>query len=511
MKHSRIRTAALSVAAGALALGLAACGTSAPGGGNADGPIDAATISMPAPNLSFDPTASVSATDRIVYQMIYATLFTLELDGSVAPGLVEEYEFTEDFGAISLTLRDANFSDGTPITAADVVATYERHKTIEGSTIASTLNRIDTMEAISDTELEFTFPRPFPSFLEMMATGGVGIVPAASIADADAFYESPDVTSGQYTIAESWSGNSIELTANPEYWGPQPIVTNLTVTVVEDANSAISQVQNGQIDFAGDLAPNFVTQLEGDPNLTIGQTRLAGFYDLRLNNRDGAVFSDVNVRQAANLAIDRAGIVSAIWGSSNEPLSGFWPQGMLGYSDRSVEQDLDAAQDLLVGTECENGCTVSLVYSDADFPFSGQLALLVQNQLAEIGIEVELERVDGSTVVDRLFAGEFDIVPGAMSSPANVPDTLTFLALLSTGPLSAEFTGYSSPEMDELVGVVNSSQGAEKEAAAAGIEELFQQDQHLLTLAPWVRLSVTTLPDGVFSLVGTTAVMGGLD
>jgi peptide/nickel transport system substrate-binding protein len=512
MKYSRIRTAALGATAGALALALAACGTSTgTGGQTADGPIDAATISMPAPNLSFDPTASVSATDRIVYQMIYATLFNLELDGSVAPGLVEDYVFNDDFTSIDVTLREANFSDGTPITAADVVATYERHKGIEGSTIASTLNRIDTMEATGDLTVTFAFTRAFPSFLEMMATGGVGIVPAASIEDAEAYYEGPDVTSGQYTIAENWSGNSIELTANPEYWGPQPIVTNLTVTVVEDANSAISQVQNGQIDFAGDLAPNFVTQLEGDPSLTIGQTRLAGFYDLRLNNRDGAIFSDVNIRQAANLAIDREGIVSAIWGSTNEPLSGFWPQGMVGYSERSVEQDLEAAKELLVGTECEAGCTVQLVYSDADFPFSGQLALLVQNQLAEIGIEVELERVDGSTVVDRLFAGEFDIVPGAMSSPANVPDTLTFLALLSTGPLSAEFTGYASPEMDELVGIVNSSQGAEKESAADDIEELFQTDQHLLTLAPWVRLSVSTLPDDVFALVGTTAVMGGLD
>ena len=513
MKHSRIRTAALGVAAGVVAVALAACGgsPSTTGGGTVDGPIDAATISMPAPNLSFDPTASVSATDRIVYQMIYATLFNLELDGSVGPGLVEDYEFNDDFTSIDMTLRAANFSDGTPITAGDVVATYERHKTIEGSTIASTLNRIDTMEATSDTELTFGFTRPFPSFLEMVATGGVGIVPAASLEDAETYYEGPDVTSGQYTIAENWSGNSIELAANPEYWGPQPIVTNLTITVVEDGNSSISQVQNGQIDFAGDLAPNFVTQLEGTDGLTIGQTRLAGFYDLRLNNRAGAIFSDVNVRQAVNLALDRDNIVSSIWGSTNEPLSGFWPQGMEGYSERSTAQDLDAAQALLAGTDCENGCTVKLVYSDSDFPFSGQLALLVQNQLAEIGITVELERVDGSTVVDRLFAGEFDIVPGAMSSPANVPDTLTFLALQSDGPLSAEFTGYASPEMDELVGIVNSSQGAEKEAAAADIEALFETDQHLVTLAPWVRLSISTLPDDVFALVGTTAVMGGLD
>ena len=516
MKNPQIRAGALLAAAAALAIALTGCGGAASPSPDAttaapvDGPIDAITVSMPAPNLSFDPTASVSATDRIVYQMTNATLWNVELDGSIVPGLAETSEFNADFTTATVKLRDANFSDGTPITAADVVATYTRHKGIEGSTLGSTLARIASFEATGENEVLFTFTRPFPSFESVMSQGSLGIVPAASLADAAAYYEQPDVTSGAYTIAEGWVGNSLSLTANPEYWGPAPIVENLTISVVEDANSAISQVQNGQIDFAGDLAPNFVTQLEGTPGLTIGQTVLAGFYDLRLNNVSGP-FTDVNVRQAVNAALDREAIVKAIWGDRNEPLSGFWPQSMVGYADRSTEQDLDAAKKLLQGTECESGCSISLVYSDADFPFSGQLALIVQNQLKEIGIDVQLERVDGATVVDRLRAADFDMVPGAMSSPVNIPDNLTALALLSTGPLKAEFTQYASPEMDALVGQVNSSQDADRETAADAIEALFEKDQHLVTLAPWVRLSVSTLPDGVFALVGTTAVMGGLD
>lgn len=510
MTNPRIRGALLAASAAAVALTLIGCGTPAAPATPDDGPIDAATVSLPAPNLSFDPTASVSATDRLVYQMINATLMVTTLDGEIEPGLAKSYEFNDDYTSIVMELREAAFSDGSPITADDVVATYTRHDGIEGSTLASTLARVESFEATGELEVTFTFPRPFPSFPEVMAQGSLGIVPAESLEDAESYYDAPDVTSGPYTIAKSWSGNRLELTANPEYWGPQPIVQNLTVAVVEDANSAISQVQNGQIDFAGDLAPNFVTQVDGTPGLEVAQTVLAGFYDLRLNNVSGP-FADADVRRAANAALDREAIVAAIWGDRNEPLSGFWPRGMAGFSDRSTSQDLDAARDFLVGTECENGCAVKLVYSDQDFPFSGQLALLVQNQLAEIGLEVELERVDGSTVVDRLFAGQFDIVPGAMSSPVNIPDNLTSLALLSTGPLKAEFTGYASEEMDALVQEVNSSLGDDRAAAAAAIDELFQQDQHLLTLAPWVRLSVTTLPDGVFNLVGTTAVMGGIE
>jgi len=512
MNQQRTRRMWFAGTAIAAALSLTACATSPSSAPEAvSGPIDSAVISLPAPNLSFDPTSSVSATDRVVNQMINATLMTLEFDGTVTPGLAESYEFNDDFTVFTAKLiEDATFSDGSPLTAADVAATFTRHKGVEGSTIGSTLDRVTSIEADGDYSVVFTFPEPYPSFVSALSQGALGIVPAASLEDAEGYYTTPDVTSGQYTVASNWSGNKLELVANEEYFGPQPIVENLTLTIIEDANSAISQLQGGQIDVAGDLAPNFVTQIEGTPGINVLKSDVYGFYDLRMWNQSGP-FADVNMRKAVNAAIDREAIVASIWGTSNEPQSGFWPASMEGHEDKSVKQDLEAARGFLAQTDCADGCSVRMMYSDQDFPFSGQLALMVQSQLSEVGIDVQLEKLDASTMIDRLFAGDYDMVPGAMASTGNVPDPLLANALLGTGFLKAEFTGYNSDEMNALIQTVNVNDGEARSEAVVQIEELFSEDQPYVTLAPWVRGSASTLPDGVFSFVGAVAKMGSLD
>ena len=512
MNHRRSTPVALAAAAIAGVLVLSACsGTKAPAQAEEwDGAaMETATISLPAPNSSFDPTASVSATDRIASVLMNTSLFLTSADGTVEPGLAEAVEFNGDFTEATVSLRDANFSDGTPITAADVAATYNRHKTVEGSTIGSVTDRIDSVEAVDDATARFSFPAPYPSFEDQAGT--LAIYSVAAMENADEYFASPTVTSGQYTIKNGWSANKLTLTANDGYYGGTPIVQELTFEVIEDANSAISQLQSGQIDFAGDLAPNFVTQLEGTAGIRVLSSPVFGFYDLRLQNLHGPL-ADVNVRKAVNAALDREAIVTSIWGENNKPQSGFWPESMAGHDDsKSVKQDLGAAREFLNGTECESGCSVSMMYSDQDFPFSGQLALMVQNQLAEIAIDVKLEKLDASTMIDRLFAADYDMVPGAMASTGNIPDPLLANALYGPGFLKSEFTGYNSDEMNALISIVNEDGGDLRAQAVEDIEALFSVDQPYVTLAPWVRGSATTLPEGVFELIGASARMGNLD
>lgn len=515
MKTSKVLAGLAIVSAAALVLsGCAGGGGSSTSGGSVgpaqgeqwDGSaIPSAVISLPAPNQSFDPTATVSATDRVASALMNTSLFLTLPDGTVEPGLAESVEFNDDLTTARVTLREANFSDGSPITADDVAATFTRHLGVEGSTIASTTDRIASVTALDESTVEFIFPAPYPSF-EGQA-GVLAVYPAAAMADADAYFANPTVTSGQYTIAEGWGSNRLELEANPEYWDGAPAIDHVTFTIIEDANSAISQLQSGQVDFAGDLAPNFITQIQDSGGIEVLMSDVYGFYDLRLQNLHGP-FSDENVRKAVNAALDRDQIVASIWGENNAPQSGFWPLGMEGHdSSKSTAQDLDAAKEFLVGTECEEGCSVQMMYSDQDFPFSGQLALMVQAQLAEIGIEVELEKLDASTMIDRLFAADFDMVPGAMASTGNIPDPLLANALNGKGFLKSEFTGYDSAEMNELIAIVNRDGGEERAQAIADIEELFTTDQPYVTLAPWVRGSASTLPAGAFQLVGATARM----
>lgn len=470
--------------------------------------VDHVTVSLPAPTQSIDPTGSVSATDRAFYSLTNGTLTRTQIDGSIVPGLAESIVFNGDFTAATVTLRPGlKFSDGTPITGEDVAATFMRHKSVEGSVLGAMMNRIASVEATGELTAEFTFANPFPSFGDFASSGAYGIYPAAGVA-SEGFFEAP-VTSGPYKFTSGWASNKIELTANENYGGPKPAAATLTLSIVEDANSAISQLQAGQLDYAGDLPPNFIPQLQGAPGITVTAVPVYGFYDLRMWNQAG-IMADVNIRKAVSLALDRNAIVRSIWGESNQPLAGFWPQSMAWHAQVSTEQDLEGAKALLAGTACESGCSIRMMYSDQEFAFSSQLALVVQNQLKAIGIDVQLERLDAATLVQRLRAGDYDMVPGAMAAPANIPDPLLANALLGTGALKAEFTGYNSPEMDALIARVNQSADAERAAAAAELEALFAKDAPYATLAPWVRIGASRLPEGTVSLVGTGVVVGDL-
>jgi len=510
---TKVSKAFVVAAAAAVALTLAACSGSPSGNPSSnaaawDGKqIPKAVISLAAQTTSFDPTASVSATDRAVSALMNSGLYNSSLTGEIVPGLAKDIKFSADFTSATVTLRDAEFSDGSKVTANDVKATIDREIGVPTSTIASSTRQVASITAVDDTTVKFDFKSPYPSF--EAGAGSLAIYPASAMADPATYFKAPTVTSGQYTITTGWASNKLSLTPNPKYFGGEPAVKDLTVTVIADGNSAISQLQSGQIDFAGDLAPNYASQVAKISGLRVESSSVWGFYDLRLQNTKGP-FSDPNVRKAANLTIDRAAIVKAIWGSYNTPQAGFWPKGMDGNANVSIKTDIPAAKKLLKGTKCESGCDVTMIYSDQDFAFSQQLALMVQQQLAQIGIKVTLVSLDGATVVNRLFAADFDIAPGAMASNGNTPDQILTLALNGKGPLKAEFTGYDSDVMNGYIQEAITNSGDKRKQAAEEIEKQFSADQPLLTLAPWIRQSATKLPSGVFVLTGAVAAMASV-
>jgi peptide/nickel transport system substrate-binding protein len=499
----------------AATLVLTACGggtaTTASGNGASSEelkPVDAAVISLPAPTQSLNPTASVSATDRASYSLVNGTFFRVNADGKVDPDLAEDITFNSDFTAATVKLRSGlKFSDGSPLTAKDAAATWNYWLTAQGSVLGSVTGRVASVAATDDTTVQIAFKAPFPSFREASANPGLGVFPAASVANAD-FYKQP-VTSGPYKVVSPWASSKLALEVNENYWGPKPLVHALTLTVIEDANSAVSQLQSGQVDFAGDLPPNFVSQIASTPGVTVTNTPVFGFYDLRMWNQ-AAPFNDPNMRKAVAYALDRPAIIKSIWGEGNEPQAGFWPRTMEGHDDSvSVKRDLDKAKEFLSQTKCASGCTVRMMYSDQEFPFASQFALLVQDQLKDVGITVQLEKLEAATLISRLKAGDYDMVPGAMSGPVNIPDQVLANALLSTGALKAEFTGYASPEMDKLIAAANASSGDQRKAALSAIEKQYAEDMPFATYGTWVRGTATKLPKGLIRISGAGVVIAG--
>lgn len=475
-----------------------------------DTQIDHATISLSSPTQNMDPTQSVTATDRAIYALTNGTLMNVNPAGEVEPGLAESITYSDDFTSATVKIRPGlKFSDGSPLTAEDVAATFIRHMGVEGSILNTFMSRLDRVEAVDELTAVFHFTAPFASFGNYTSTGSYGIYPARLINNPD-FFAGPAVTSGPYRITSNWRGNRMELVQN-DYYYETPAIRSISFRIVNDANSAISQLQAGQLDYIGDLPPNFVIPLRRMRDVAVSVVPAYGFQDLRIWNRDGP-FADVNMRRAVSAALDRDAIVRIIWGEANQAMAGFWPPIMEGYDPEiPTTANLEAARDYLQRTECANGCEIRMIYSDQEFPFSGQLALIVQNQLANVGIRVRLERLDAATLISRLFAGNFDMVPGAMAASANIPDHLLGNALDGRGFLRAEFSGYNSDEMNAVIDVVSATAGEERAAALARIEDIFAKDQPYFIFAPLVRVAASRLPPEVISLVGNQIAVGSID
>jgi peptide/nickel transport system substrate-binding protein len=481
---------------------LTACHRAQTAVANADGSFDVAAMSLPAPPRSFDPTATVSATDRAIFSLTNGTLFKQEDDGRIVPLLAESIRFTNDYKTATVKLRpNLRFSDGSDLTAHDVAATFMRNKAVKGSVLAAVLNRIEDVRAVDTETVRFAFTAPFPGFAGYATVGAYGIYPASGLARGEAFFNQP-VTSGAYRMVTKWSASKLKLAANPYYSNGRPSIRNLTITQIEDGNSALSQLRSGDLDFAGDLPPNLIGPVSKYPGLSIQKAPIFGFYDLRFSNRTGP-FTDINLRKAVAAAIDRSEIAKVIWNGNNTTAREFWPTGVKWHrASIAAKPDMALARAYMKASRCANGCSVRMIYSDQEYPFSSQLALIVQHQLQPLGIEVRLERVDASSLIQRLRAGNFDMAPGAMSATIATPDQLATNALLGSGPLKAEFTSYHSADADRLIAVMRETTGAEQARAASALGALVERDVPFLILAPWIRESASRIPPDTLGLMG---------
>lgn len=520
MTRHLTRRGLIPVVAAAAVVALAACsgGNSTTGGGNSttsgggtvapvQGVIAHANLSFPSAPSSFDPTKSVNTIDGAVMEAIGARLTQLDLKGNIDMSLAKSITLNKDYTVATVTLKPGvKFSDGTDLTAADVAATFERDKAVKSSTINSLTDRFTSVVAKDSSTAVFTFKAPFPSFANAMANDGAVIFPKAGLAKGASFFALP-VAAGQYKLVKPWGNNQLTIDTNSNYFGSAPSIKQITFTSNADSNSVVSQLKSGQQDLAVDLPPSYLSQLKSTKGFVTRNVPGWGFYDLRLNTAK-APLNNVNVRNAIDKALDRQTLVQAIWAGQNQVLGGVWPSTLEGYNATyNTPQDIPGAKSLLTGTACANGCTLEMMYSDADFPFASQLVLLLQSQLKQIGITVKLDSVDQSTLVTRLFAGQFQMNPGANNSDGNYPDALASGSLLSSSGIHAEFTNYNSPAMDKLVQQDITTTGAAREQAALAIGALFNKDHPFVTYATRVRGQASDLPASAISIVGTSLVI----
>lgn len=486
----RVIGRALLAAATTVALAAtAACSSSsaAPVQGDGEAPTSI-RIAVPEPAGNFNLNTTTNNTPLAIGHLINGTLMDLTKDGSAAvPGLAASQEVSADGLTYTFVLRpDLKFSDGTELTAEDVKASLEWQRADEANPNGADFTGWVAIDIPSPGVVEISLEYARPALPILLAAPWHPIYPAEQLGEAD-FFDQP-VSAGKYRIADvDPSGSDAVLEANPHYFGSAPAIAEIEFSEVEDINTRVAQLQSGQIDIATELDP-FSAPLLTEKGLEADVTLLTGMYYIFMNTRTGPL-SDVRIRKAISAALDREQINQVVWNGGNPGMGNLLPPGIPGAQEvTSPERDLDEARSLLEGTECESGCTIRAI-ARAGRPIDEKSTVIMKENLAEIGITVEIDSMDSASATQAELSGDFEMEIESLGLP--LPDVGTYLkyAVLSTGGIEALFSGFSLPELDEAAQLADVSTGTEQETALQTVNDLFGEHLPYVPINRWGALT----------------------
>jgi len=477
---------------------LAGC-TSQNSGTTSGSDVATATIALDAPLKTMDPTKTTNVVDEQAMNFFAGTLVQSTKTG-IGPGLAKSWKFSPDGLTFTVTLRSGlKFSNGVALTAKDVVASFERQLKDKANVNAGSLAPIKSVVAKNTTTAVFNLSAPTPSLPYVVTAPQYMIYPAGKVTKTS-FYKNP-ISDGPYKIkAGTWNpvNGSITLVRNANYWGPAPVVTQLKLTPVPDEASRIAQLQSGQVQLAINLSPVAAKQATGKISAIV--TTVNGGNYIYMNDLK-APLNNVNVRQAISLAIDRKQMATLAYGPGlTQPMDSFFPSTMsVYYPTIDIKQNIAKAKSLLKGTPCENGCTITDVNSTAASAVVNSETNVLKQQLAEIGITVNIGNVDNTVLSSQINGASYQMTVNGLSSGYNAPDGMLVLGVVSDGGIRALASGYNSPEMDKLAKTVISSGGSKRQAAVKKVQELFAKDMPYVPLVQSVYVNLTSLPKGTIT------------
>lgn len=444
---------------------------------------DELTIGSGQKILTLDPDLAADGYSEGIIHLIGGTLYELDGAGALTPLLVASRSVSPDGLTWTFELKPAlRFSDGTLLTSKDVKATFDRARADAQNVYRGFLSPVTQIEAPNPLEIVVRLSRPYPSLPVVLSQPEMTILPAGKLAAGPSFFDKP-VSAGPFALQTWGGGMTAILVRNPNYAGAEPAVRRLIFQTIDDFNARLVQVQSGQLALALDIPPRLLRRLSG--TLVACSTPRYGFISLPLNV-DRPPLDEVAVRRAISKAIDREEIERTVWAGRITPIAGFWPSIMDGYDRRMpVARDIAGARRELQTSSCRNGCSVRLMYSPPD-PWVEPTAIIVAQNLEEIGIDVHLERVDDATFNERLGRGDFGIAVSFLYDYNNIPDGLLTYALRTDGGLRANFSGFDAPaDLRRAMDAAVTADGAARTAALAEVNRLFSRYQPFITLSDY--------------------------
>ncbi len=423
-------------------------------------PDDTAVVLVSEPFNNLDPRYTETAADIMLSRLIAPGLTTIET-ATLEPRLLLAASIDVREDAIDVVIRpDARVSDGSPVTAADVAFTFESMRDpAMGSTLMRPMrDRFSRVEARGEREVRFHLVKPLAT---AMTDLDFGIVSRRAAGEDGRFAGGAVVGAGPYAI-ESFSPEEVRLRRSPTWSSADVHIERVRVRVVRDANARALMMVGGSADLTQNgVRVDLVDDLAARERVAVTTGRGARLTYLMLNTRDPAL-SDVRVRQAIALALDRERVLRTKLEGRAILATGLLPPGHWAYSGAvpTYHRDLARAAALLdaAGYRDPDGPggrpRLRLTYKTSSDALRVALARVWAAQLGEVGIEVEVQSFEFATVFTDYKRGNYQI--GSLQT-ATIAEPDFLLAYFHSSriptaedPNALNRMRYASARVDEL-------------------------------------------------------------
>ncbi len=473
-------------------------------------------IAREADSTTFDPIATQQNPDCWIYPNIFAGLVKASVDGTkIEPSLAESWTTSPDGLTYTFKLRPGlKFSDGSPIKASDVRFSILRARDTKESAWNSLYSGIADVQPKDDTTVVITLKAPSAVFLANIAMFAAVVLPEAAMTKMgeEAFAQKP-VVSGAFMVDEWKHGDRVILKKNPNFWNASHVsLDRVEWIIVANDNTRILKMQAKEVDAAIILPFNRVAELQKTPGLTVHldpSTR----EDFIVMNEAHKPFDNVDVRKAINMAIDRKALVEAVTFGIGEVANSFISKGALYYNPNNKDYSYDpAAAKALMQKAGVTSAKVGLLITAGDSSHE-QMAVLLKDQLAKIGVELTVTKKEQGQAFDTVAAGDYDMSIQYWTNDIIDPDEKTAFSVYGDDTNKSFYTNYKNPTVTKLVDASRTALDPAKRAVIYNqIQQIVKDDAQWVDLfySPYRNVTAsyvknfTQNPLGGFTLEDTT-------
>lgn len=436
---------------------------------------------------SFDPATTVSSGDK----RVFSGLVSFDPKLNLTPDLAERWNISADGTMYTFYLRqNARFHDGRPVTAQDVVYSWERaaNPALASDTVLTYLgdivgvramtegevDHIAGLKVIDDHTLQVTVDAPKPYFLLKLTFATAFVVDKANVESGEEWYRTPNGT-GPYKLVEWTRFERKVYEANQDFYLGAPSIPYIVIMLYAGEGQRL--YESGAIDITGIYSVERFT----DPTEPLHNELLTG-----VNLCTGYVvfdttqppFDDLNVRKAFSMAFDRQKYIDVIFDGHTLPASGLYPPGLPGFNTALQGLPYQPAQARQLLAQSRYGGPEGLpplVFSNIGIGsyISGDVAALAEMWEQNLGVTITVENLEPNYYYEQIYSGNHgQLFSGGWC--ADYPDPENFADVLFHSGSPQNNGGYSNPQLDALLEAARLEQDVTKRIG------MYQQAEQIL-------------------------------